>query len=191
MENANKKIIVSAFHFPIYNLGPGKRFVIWTQGCNIRCEGCLSKHTWNFEDGIEISVKELIRKIVFSKDQGCEGVTISGGEPFLQYETLLVLLKEIKKYYDDILMYSGFEFERIKNDFKSSLKYIAVLIDGKYEKDKRSNLIWRGSNNQRMIILSKKKVIRERYDKYKKTRKNNIFQRFEFENRFIISGIPK
>ncbi|MEJ5307837.1 MAG: 4Fe-4S single cluster domain-containing protein [candidate division WOR-3 bacterium] len=191
MENVDKKMRISAFYFPIYNLGPSKRFVLWTQGCDIRCEGCISQHTWDKMGGIEVSVEELIKKMIVSKKSGCEGITISGGEPFLQYGSLLILLKEIKREYDDILVYTGYRFENIKNEFKSCLRYISVLIDGKYIKDKKSNLIWRGSNNQKMIILSKKNVIREKYEKYRRKRKNNIFQRFKFENEFIISGIPK
>lgn len=191
MENVNKKMRISAYHFPIYNLGPGKRFVLWTQGCDIRCEGCISKHTWDKRSGFEILIEDLVKKMIISKKSGCEGITISGGEPFLQYIPLLVLLKKIRQEYDDILVYTGYKFENIKNDFKSSLKYISVLIDGHYEKERKSNLIWRGSNNQRMIILSKKKKIIEKYEKYKSIRKSNVFQRFEFENMFIVSGIPK
>lgn len=67
-------------------LGPGKRYVIWTQGCEKRCPGCINPEGRDPSGGYEKSVPELIGSIAAAGD--ITGVTVSGGEPFLRYEEL-------------------------------------------------------------------------------------------------------
>ena len=66
-------------------LGPGVRYVLWVQGCHRRCPGCVAKNSYNMEEGTRISAGALAMEIALSK---AEGLTISGGEPFLQAEAL-------------------------------------------------------------------------------------------------------
>ncbi len=69
--------------------GPGIRYVIFTQGCPLRCKYCHNPDTWCMVDGEEIEVEELMDKILRCKvymDKSGGGVTISGGEPTLQLE---------------------------------------------------------------------------------------------------------
>ena len=94
-------------------LGPFDRFVIWVHGCCFDCEGCLAVNTKNgaFE---EIEVSRLARRIA---ESSCEGITVSGGEPFLQAAALLELIKEVKSIRDiGVIIYSGFTMDEIKND---------------------------------------------------------------------------
>ena len=94
-------------------LGPGKRCAIWMQGCNKRCKGCINPEGQDLKGGYEISINTLLDKI-FSFDE-ITGVTISGGEPFIQYNELLNLINGIKKSSDlDVMLYSGYTLEEIE-----------------------------------------------------------------------------
>ncbi|GAA0335816.1 pyruvate formate-lyase-activating protein [Oceanobacillus oncorhynchi subsp. oncorhynchi] len=80
--------------------GPGLRYVIFTQGCLLRCQFCHNPDTWNMGAGKKMSVQELVKDIkgylpFFQSTNG--GVTVSGGEPLLQVEFLLELFTELKK----------------------------------------------------------------------------------------------
>ena len=79
--------------------GPGIRFVIFMQGCKLRCLFCHNPETWQLNQGIKISSDELIKRILKYKNYfGQEGgVTFSGGEPLLQSSFLLDILKKCKQ----------------------------------------------------------------------------------------------
>jgi len=79
--------------------GPGIRFVVFMQGCPLRCKYCHNRDTWDVSGGTPLSCRELIKKILrdkpyFSSSGG--GVTVSGGEPLLQAEFVTELFKELK-----------------------------------------------------------------------------------------------
>ncbi len=78
--------------------GPGVRYVIFFQGCQLRCKYCQNPDTWHLKEGKEVSVVKLITKVSRCKNYfGSKGgVTISGGEPTLQLDFLVELLKECK-----------------------------------------------------------------------------------------------
>ena len=87
-----------------------------------------------------------------------DGVTLSGGEPMLQVEALIELSKEIKKRNLNIVLYSGYTYEQIISDVnkKRLLELCDMLVDGKFELEKRSlSLLYRGSSNQRLINIQK------------------------------------
>ena len=80
--------------------GPGIRFIIFTQGCNLKCKYCQNRDTWNIKSGKEYTVKELIDQIVKFKEYmqvSGGGVTVSGGEPLLQPDFLIALFTELNK----------------------------------------------------------------------------------------------
>ena len=72
--------------------GPEMRYVLFTQGCIHHCEGCQNKHTWSIDNGINISINKIIKHI--KKSPFIKGITISGGEPFLQAESIYYLIKK-------------------------------------------------------------------------------------------------
>ncbi len=134
-------------------LGPYNRFVIWVHGCCFDCEGCLAENTKNgaYE---EVEINSLANRIANSL---CEGITISGGEPFLQASALLCLIRKIKEQRDiGIVVYSGFTLEELKQDDEMSLllSEIDILIDGRYIKELDDNRAYVGSSNQRIHYLS-------------------------------------
>ena len=80
--------------------GPGVRFVVFMQGCSLKCKYCQNRDTWDLHGGTTYSVEELIKKILRYKNYIMPngGVTISGGEPLLQSKFLIELFTELKKY---------------------------------------------------------------------------------------------
>lgn len=80
--------------------GPGIRYVIFTQGCNLKCKYCQNRDTWAHQGGTKYSVKEVLDKILRYKNYiipSGGGVTVSGGEPLLHLEFLKALFTELKK----------------------------------------------------------------------------------------------
>lgn len=134
-------------------LGPYNRFVIWVHGCCFNCEGCLAENTKNgtYE---EVNVDELTQQIVNSS---CEGITISGGEPFLQSDALMSLIRGIKNYRDiGVIVYSGFTLDELEQDDEKAplLSDIDILIDGRYIKELDDDRAYVGSSNQIIHYLS-------------------------------------
>ncbi|MBQ7917220.1 MAG: pyruvate formate lyase-activating protein [Clostridia bacterium] len=109
--------------------GPGIRFVVFLQGCKLRCLYCHNPETWNInsKDAVEISPQELVEKVEKYKNYYGEdgGVTFSGGEPLLQPEFLLECLKLCKeKNIHTCLDTAGFGF----GDYEEILKYTDLVI---------------------------------------------------------------
>lgn len=142
--------------------GPGIRFTIFTQGCAHHCFNCHNPETWAFDKGKDVDIDELISKI--KRNPLLQGITLSGGDPLYQVNACLELVKKVKELNSDldIIIYTGFTFEELANNFKknndllSLLKLSDILIDGKYEDSLRDlTLRFRGSTNQRVINLKK------------------------------------
>ena len=136
--------------------GPGKRFVIWLQGCPFHCQGCINPELWSFTPNKLYSIEQML-KLLFSTS-GVEGVTLSGGEPFEQAYPLYFFTKEAKKHGLSIMSYSGYTFKELCNKkdryVHLLLSQLDILIDGKFELDKAAHLLWRGSKNQKVHFLS-------------------------------------
>ncbi len=138
--------------------GPGRRTVIWVQGCKKRCVGCYNPHTWNFEVKNLFTPRELYEVVIQAHEKyNTEGITLSGGEPILQARSLINFLKLIKESNLSVVCFSGYYLDEIKKmkDAKEILKYIDVLIAGPYEQDKHTtNLPLVSSTNQELHFLT-------------------------------------
>jgi len=179
------KAYIHLIHFPVYVLGPGIRVGLWFQGCTIRCTGCMSIHTWKFDKEYFTNIKEVINTInAFPTHR----LTISGGEPFDQPEALLEILKGVRITKKDILVYTGYPYTKIKENYIDILKLIDVLIAGPFIKGKDSHLIWKGSDNQEMIILNDN--LKDEYFMYGNLIKNKKLQLIEKRDKKYIIGIP-
>lgn len=80
--------------------GPGIRFVIFMQGCSLQCKYCHNRDTWDIHSGTSYTSNELFKKILRYKNYFLSsggGVTVSGGEPLLQYKFLIELFTLLKK----------------------------------------------------------------------------------------------
>ena len=138
--------------YPVYNLGPGKRLAIWVQGCSQACPGCISPDLWSHEQGKELDVLTLASSILENAGQ-FDGITITGGEPFDQYEALVSFASFIKLKSDlKILVFSGYTLEELKDRFADMLfaKCLDYLIDGPFIQELQEDRNLRGSTNQKM-----------------------------------------
>lgn len=145
--------------------GKGLRCVLWTQGCPHGCIGCHNPLTHSFTAGMLVDTTEVISNM--KRYNYHDGITLSGGEPFMQPLQLLEIAEEAKNLNWNIWCYTGFEYEELleNSDRRELLEMIDVLIDGKFELDKRTlSLPFRGSTNQRVIdvqeSLKENKVIK-------------------------------
>jgi len=131
-----------------YIYGPGKRFVLWVQGCLIRCSGCWNEAMWSFTAKHLFSPENLAALILKTPD--IEGITILGGEPMHQSDDLLCLIKILKEHKLTVFLYTGYDFhELIKQSQKELFQNSDIVISGRYIKELRDiNLQWRGSSNQ-------------------------------------------
>jgi anaerobic ribonucleoside-triphosphate reductase activating protein len=142
--------------------GPGLRYVIFTQGCPHQCPHCHNPETWDNDAGKEYSVKQVIRFLKQQKKTK-QGVTFSGGEPFLQAAGLAEVAQAARQINWDVVTYTGYTYEeliRLINDGSDGVEALLsasdILIDGKYIYEFHSiELPFRGSSNQRMIDVAK------------------------------------
>jgi len=137
--------------------GPGDRFVIWTQGCRKMCKNCYNPETWSHYKNNLIPIENILESI---KNSSATGVTISGGDPFEQPMEIFSLLEKISllDLKDGVIVFTGYTLEEIKKDpqLESCLKYIDVLIDGRYIDEKRISSGLAGSSNQEFYFLTDK-----------------------------------
>ncbi len=147
------EIHVSRIHFPVTTLGPGRRIGIWFQGCSIHCPGCISTDTWSFGSGLTTLSKVL--NTIEPHFSEADGITISGGEPFDQLEALIGLLRHIRSSFTgDVLAYSGHSFEAIQDKPPIVDGLIDILISDPFNQAAPQTLSLRGSDNQRLHVLT-------------------------------------
>ena len=133
--------------------GVGIRQVFFLAGCPHHCKGCQNPQYWNPSGGEHYTVKEIITKALSSPYD----VTFSGGDPLYQLVELDAVMRLIKPK-KGIWVYTGFTWEEIMENaaLKSVLENIDVLVDGRFEEDKKNpELLFRGSENQRIIDVQK------------------------------------
>ena len=140
-----------------YIYGPGTRFVIWVQGCSIRCKGCWNREMWSFEKRSEYTIEELLNMIRF-QGNAIEGITILGGEPLDQFCEVHALCLECQHIGLSTMVFTGYELFEIDNSEKSKIKSVTdILIVGRYDESKRTLYNqWIGSTNQQVLFLTKR-----------------------------------
>ncbi len=175
--------------YPIKVLGPGKRVGIWVTGCNFNCVACSSPELQNFNAGTEICVDKII-EIIKNIGGPVDGFTISGGEPFEQFEELLELVTKINNLFNnnDIIIYTGYKLEELKNKYglkmETLISNISVIIDGRYIDELNSNNGLKGSTNQKIYCFNNY----ERY-RYMERCKREV-QSFDYkDNSTLLIGI--
>lgn len=131
--------------------GIGFRNTVYCAKCNFHCKGCHNKSSWDIKNGMPITINELANLLL----ENGNDITFSGGECTLQAKAFTRLAKILKKNGRNIWLYTGNTYEDINNDdIKELLKYVDVLVDGKFvEELKDTDLLFRGSSNQRIIHL--------------------------------------
>ena len=142
-------------------LGPYTRFSLWVQGCHLRCPGCIAPETWAENGGFTISVDEVAARI--TETPNIEGLTITGGEPFLQPAPLAELIYSVRKDRPlGVIVYTGFSLVELRKksmtdqDCATFLSKIDLLVDGYYIERENYGQSLRGSANQQVHALTKR-----------------------------------
>jgi len=139
-------------------LGPGVRAVVWVHGCPLRCAGCIAPEDLPFDGGDRREVAELARWLGALPAE-VTGVTFSGGEPMAQADALADLVDAIRRERVwSVMSYSGFTLEHLRRHGDAAqrrlLDRLDVLVDGPYLAGRHADLRWRGSDNQRVHLLT-------------------------------------
>lgn len=173
--------------YPIKVLGPGNRVGIWFDGCRHKCDKCSNPELWDYDEKYNVSIETIIKLIdTIAINNRIDGFTITGGDPFEQPEALEEVLCYISTISDDVIVYTGYEYNQIKH--KNILDKIAVLIDGKYIDVLNEGNILKGSSNQNIIILKDK--YKQKYKAYIANAKPEI-QNFNTKDGVISVGIHR
>jgi len=133
--------------------GPGIRFVIFMQGCALKCKYCHNRDTWDINSGTLVSAEELIDKIERYKAYilpSGGGVTVTGGEPLLQAKFLITLFKELKKLNIPTAIDTSGMVD-LTDDIKELLSLTdLVLLDIKHINDEKCKELVGHSNKQEL-----------------------------------------
>lgn len=141
--------------------GPGERFVIWVQGCPLACVGCWNPDTWLFQRRMLRAVDLLVAEILAA--DGIEGVTFTGGEPFMQAHALAEVGRAVRRAGLSVFVFTGYDLEELVSEAAHDLlSVIDVLVTGRYvESARTSELSWRGSANQQVHFLTDRYGIKD------------------------------
>lgn len=122
--------------------GPGVRTVVFFQGCDLHCKGCQNPSTWEMENGTEMTTDELV--MILKNEVINKKVTFSGGEPLMQVDALIDVVKKLKDF--DIAVYTGHEFEEVPKELLDNITYIKT---GSFMEELKSTVKpYVGSTNQ-------------------------------------------
>lgn len=139
--------------------GPGLRYAIFTQGCPHYCVGCHNPESHSFTDGYLAKEENVIAEIL--KNPLLDGVTLSGGEPFMQASELAEIAAAVRAKGLSVIVFTGYTYEELlflsgeRKGYGELLKNTDILIDGRFDKNLKSlDLRFRGSSNQRAIDVS-------------------------------------
>ena len=135
--------------------GKGLRFSVFVQGCPHHCFGCHNPETHSFSGGKMMEIEDVVKQM--NTNPLCDGLTLSGGEPFSQPQACTELAKAAKKRGRNVWCYTGYTLEELMSipAAKELLDEIDVLVDGRFVLSKRSlDLDFRGSSNQRVIDMN-------------------------------------
>ena len=142
--------------------GPGRRFAIWFQGCPLRCPECCNPQMLSFEGGTTWKLDVLIGQIAAAhRNDGVEGITLLGGEPFAHAAGAAQLAKGVQQLGLTVMIFSGYVLEEIEQDAASDvtdlLRHTDILVDGPYLREQPDTTRrWIGSSNQRIHFLTER-----------------------------------
>ena len=128
--------------------GPGKRLLLFTQGCSLRCKGCTNQHLWEFGKGIDVTIEEILNQC-----NDLDGITLHGGEPLDQANILGELIKKLKQQGKTVILFTGYIFKELNKVQKQAWLSSDIVISGRYEEQNRNiYLQFRGSTNQKVFV---------------------------------------
>lgn len=138
--------------------GPGRRFVLWVRRCGKRCMGCISTHLRS-SGGIWLRTPEVLREVLRAKrEEGVEGLTLVGGEPFLQSTALGTLARGVQAAGLSVVVFSGFTWGELEREVTAAgklLEWTDLLVCGPFEAKRASTARnWVGSEGKEFRFLT-------------------------------------
>ena len=170
--------------------GPGKRFAIWFQGCPLRCPGCCNPEFLPFRGGESIAIGEMADHISRSREEnGIEGVTFLGGEPFAHAAAAAALARLVRERGLSVMVFSGYTIEESRSRPEPEVAELValtdILVDGPYDRDRPDNeRRWIGSTNQRIHFLT------DRYSFDDEWRSKNTLEIRVVGREISVNGFP-
>ncbi|WP_434139738.1 anaerobic ribonucleoside-triphosphate reductase-activating protein [Photobacterium leiognathi] len=142
--------------------GPGTRATLFVSGCIHQCRGCYNQSTWRLDAGhcFDQAMEDQIINDLNDTRIKRRGLSLSGGDP-LHPNNVPDILKLVKRVRSecvgkDIWLWTGYTLSELSEQQREVIALIDVVVDGKYEEDKRNpSLVWRGSENQVIHYLNK------------------------------------
>ncbi|GIG54526.1 anaerobic ribonucleoside-triphosphate reductase activating protein [Demequina activiva] len=137
--------------------GEGVRCSLYVAGCLFGCEGCFNEQAWSFRRGEPYSDALEERIIADLAHPGVQGLSLLGGEPFLNTTVCLRIVRRVRDQLPgkDVWCWTGYTFEQLaadSGDKQELLSLVDVLVDGPFELARRDlRLAFRGSDNQRVL----------------------------------------
>lgn len=179
-------IRVYRVYFPVTTLGYGQRLGVWVMGCSRNCAGCISPEMQPW-DGPLIPVEQITRRL--PPDLPCDGLTVSGGEPFDQPEAVAELAEWFCRHYnDDILIYTGYTLAQLREKHDPAvdrlLELAGAIVDGPYvESENRGRGLY-GSENQTVHVFRHEQRYRDFANAERKV------QCITEHHRLVLIGVP-
>lgn len=155
--DAEARIRINRFASPVRSLGPGRRAVLWVQGCTLGCKGCASNDTWPLDGGEVWTLPRLAATIAGAMEQqDLDGLTISGGEPFQQPDVLADLVADLRTrgalHDRDVLLFTGYAPKRAQRLGLRLWESADAIVAGPYRADLPGDDWLRASSNQQLIL---------------------------------------
>jgi anaerobic ribonucleoside-triphosphate reductase activating protein len=188
---------VAQIAFPVKVLGPGKRIGLWLQGCLKRCPHCIATQFLPLKGGASYPVEAVRDEILFyARNFGASGVTISGGEPLLQWPALRLVLQQVKGTLTDFssILFTGYKytpsgkFHLLPSEQPADIENLVdLLIDDEYVDDLNDGAFMKGSTNQTMHFTNTQ--FREEFETY--VQDQNSTRRFQkLTGADFVAGMP-
>ncbi|WP_019931274.1 radical SAM protein [Nocardia sp. BMG111209] len=192
------ELSLSRLHYPVHNLGFGRRAGIWFQGCTIRCPGCISRDTWSFRAPGACDTDDVLAWLDGLPADEVDGVTISGGEPTDQPAALRALLDGIARRRAaraapvDVLLYSGRESQSLLGQYEWLSATVDLLVAEPFLADRAGAHALRGSGNQvvhRFTDLARKRYPATTFEADYASQRRSVGVRVEGQSVWMV-GIP-
>lgn len=138
-------------------LGPGRRVIVWVQGCPRRCPGCITPQMLEFIPAQLWTIPDLVESL--RQYEPYEGLTFVGGEPISQAAGLVALIDALRAERDTgIVTYTGYTLQQLQaaeqSGWAALLQRTDLLVDGEFVQAEAGNYLWRGSGNQVLHFLT-------------------------------------
>ena len=182
-------LALSRLHFPVRALGPGRRIGLWVQGCAIRCPGCISADTWRQGTG-QVTVASVLERL--GEWAGAsDGLTVSGGEPLDQQDSLAELLRGWRVLSrTSVLVFTGYDWPVARAFFDKHRGLADAVIAGPYDAAAGQTLALRGSDNQTLHVLTPLGEAFRAYERERTSADRKLDAMFDEDGSVWFAGIP-